>query len=459
VRQNANIKFLDFFGIIADFGLYTVIIRELSKDPENESESFNSMFSLRMVLAIGAFILASIFVYLVPEYRGTVIPIGVILSGIAMVVTFFNGTLTALLQRHWDMGFTSMGVVVGKVVQVILYLLLFLGIGAFASRGSISNFSFYLLFATGIIAVLITSWFTYSRSKKYVKLHFSVDFAKWKKIIIETFPYGLAIFLATVYLKIDVIMLSIMKGQYEVGIYGISAKLLEILMIFPQYFLNSLLPLFTLYLVTNRDRERFSLLMNKTFLVMSLMAFPIVAGGIGLSYPLIVAIGDPEYLSTAISYGSDTALRALLLTLPFTFFAQVFQYLLIVQKKHFSLLYINLFAVIINIGLNFIMIPKYGFMGAAWTTIISEIFALTFSFYFFRTDFKYDFPGVKMFSVLLISIFLGWLVKYLYDPTFLFIGNYNIPILIMLYGSLYLGFLFVFKLIDFDEIRSLFKKT
>ncbi len=403
--------------------------------------------------------MASIGVYFVPEYRGTIIPVGVILSGIAMVITFFNGTLTSLLQRHWDMGLTSIGVSLGKVVQVLLYLILFIWVGAFANRGGISDFSFYLLFATGIVSILVTVLFTYISSRKYVKLHFQVDFLKWIKIIKETFPYGIAIFLATVYLKVDVIMLSLMKGQYDVGIYGISAKLLEILMIFPQYLLNSLLPLFTLYLITSPDHTRFSKLMNRTLLTMSLMAFPIVAGGIGLSYPLIVAVGDPEYLSTATSFGSDTALRALLLTLPFTFFAQVYQYLLIVQKKHLSLLSINLIAVFINVGLNFIMIPKYGFMGAAWTTVVSEFFALCFSIYFFRTDFNYDLPYVNISFIFIVSVFLGWLVKYLYDPTFLIIGNFNIPILIGLYAVLYLAFIFIFKIVDINEMKALFKKS
>lgn len=453
-------KFLDFFGILADFGLYVVIIREMTKNPEKEQETFSNMFSLRMTLAILVYLIAVIAVYLTPQYRGTFIPFGVTIAGLAMIVTFFNGMLTAVLQRHLDMRITSLGIILGKVTQAIMFIGLFWYVGSlFTDTKGITESTFYNLFWIGLISSIIMTYITYTKARQYIKIEWNFDYEKWKKIIIETFPYGMAIFLGTVYLKIDVIMLSLMKGNFDVGIYGISTKLLEIIMIFPQYFLNSLLPIFTLILVTERSPEKFKVLIEKTLLVMGLLVFPIVFGGISLAYPIIATIGDPEYLSTATRVGADAALKIILLTLPFTFYSQVYQYLLISQKKHSALLFINLIAVIINVILNIIFIPKYGFMAAAITTVISEFFVLIVSYTMFRENMPYKLPLLKTGLIILISYILGQFIYAIYEPTFRWIYNYNMPFLIGLFGVLYVIAIFAFKIVDMDEIKSLLKKS
>ena len=68
--------------------------------------------------------------------------------------------------------------------------------------------------------------------------------------------------------------------------------------------------------------------------------------------------------------------------------------------------YILVFAVLLNIVFNFILIPKYGALGAAWTTLVTQFFSMLAQLILVKKEFgwKNDFKEIIRFSSFCISI-------------------------------------------------------
>ena len=81
-------QFLAFFGIIADFGIYTITVKEMSRDESKIPTILGNVMGLRTFLAILAMVLAVLAVFLVPRYENTLIPFGVLIATLATSLPF-----------------------------------------------------------------------------------------------------------------------------------------------------------------------------------------------------------------------------------------------------------------------------------------------------------------------------------------------------------------------------------
>ena len=97
--------------------------------------------------------------------------------------------------------------------------------------------------------------------------------------------------------------------------------------------------------------------------------------------PIIYFISDPEFVSGNVyAYGSDQAVRILMFAMLFSFINSLFGFTLVVLNKQVKLMYINAGAVIFNLIANVLLIPYFGFRGAAVVSVVSELIILIFTY-------------------------------------------------------------------------------
>ncbi len=119
-------------------------------------------------------------------------------------------------------------------------------------------------------------------------------------------------------------------------------------------------------------------------------------------------------------------------------------------KKTVYFTYINFFTAAVNLGLNFLLIPEYGWWGAAWSTVITYIVRASLCFYFSNRLHPLEFEGVRVAKLFVaggIAYYLGSLLD-LGSPM-LNLGLRVIP----LFG--FAGLLFLMKFFTDDEIRAI----
>ena len=348
-------EFLAFFGIAADLGLFTIAVKEMSEDEKQIPKIIGNILSLRTFLIVITMATAILAVFLIPKYAGTRVPLGVAIASLTVFFTILNGTISSVLQTKLKMEVASAANVLGKIVSVgtMLYVV-FYGFPNDTGTG------FYMLIASGILGAAVMFFTTNHYVKKITPLHYRFDLDLWQNVLKKSLPYGLALILNTIYFRIDSILISLIhpQGDEQLGIYAVAMKMLEQFAILPLYFMNSVLPVLTKAIKENSEKYR--TIIRHAFDFLAAMAFPVVVGGFILAFPIVFIVATPEFLSNLAEgfYGSDIALQILIFALLFQFLNVLFAFILISVDKQTKLLYVNAIGVIINLALNFAVIPK-----------------------------------------------------------------------------------------------------
>jgi len=461
-------QFLAFFGIIADFGIYTITVKEMSRDESRIPVILGNVMGLRTFLAIVAMGLAVLTVFLVPRYDNTLIPLGVLIATLATFFTLLNGTVSSVLQVHLKMQYATISLVLGKIVSV-----LYMGwVAYFAFTGDLINGFYHLLWA-GVLGNLVMFLVTAYYVRRFCKITYQFDFTYWKKVFFTSLPFGVALILNTIYFRLDVILMtfilphsqslggetacvSMLCSDTEIGLYGVAMRMLEMLVIIPVYFMNSVLPVMTRYI--EEQSEKIRSLMQYSFDFLVATGLPILVGGFILARPIIHFISDPQFLSgNMFTFGSDMAVRILMFAMLFSFVNALFGFTLVVLNKQVKLMFINAGAVLFNLIGNILVIPVWGFRGAAMTSVLSEIIILIFTYWAAQKVLGFHL-SVRTFirtfiaaAVMGVAVWIGF--EWMADMWFI----WQLAVLIPLGGLVYLLLMFKTKAIT-PEMMSLLRK-
>ncbi|MCI0663328.1 MAG: flippase, partial [Acidobacteria bacterium] len=183
----------------------------------------------------------------------------------------------------------------------------------------------------------------------------------------ESWPLILAGLSVVLYMKIDVVMLGKMSGDREVGLYSAASRLSEAFYFLPMIIVSSLTPMLLRARASGAEHYRASLL--KLYVLMVRLSLAIAVPFLILA-PMLVEI----------LYGSQYSESAAILQVHVWASVAVFlgvassQYLVAEGKQKLSL-YRTLVGLVINVGMNLVLIPEYGAMGAAIATLISYFVA------------------------------------------------------------------------------------
>ena len=183
-----------------------------------------------------------------------------------------------------------------------------------------------------------------------------------------------------------------------------------------------------------------------------MVAIPSVFGLSILSKQLLIVFSTPEIAQKSYLVLPVVALSVLLLGIT-VIVAQI----LSVKKKTKITGIIWIIAAFLNLGLNFIFIPKFGILGAAFTTLFAYtlVFILTWHYSFKELQFEMDwkFISKSIFASVLMALFILWFAP---------VGLLKTVITIILGALLYGILIFLFKGFDKKEIEFLkgfFKKV
>lgn len=345
------LAFLAFFSAISDLGLYSISTREISRPQADVKEIMGNIFTLRLVLSLAVFLISPLIVWFLPY--SIEVKYGIVIVAASFVFSSGYQILNGIFQKHLVMDRVAVGELVGKVVQVLVV------IWAVAQHLSFLWIIGSLLANMAVSFLIIFIW-----SRSFVKISLRFDFTYWKKFLWEAFPLGIASIITFFYFKMDTILLSVIKGSAEVGIYNAAYKVLENLTFFPSMVAGLVLPIFSESLETNR--ERFEMVAQKTFKFFLVVVLPTIVGAMFLSDDVVRLIGGGAFVS------SGNVLRILIFALGFIFFGNFFNAILIAGRKQKNLMWALLVAAVVNVSLNLWLIPYFSYWAAAATSVITE---------------------------------------------------------------------------------------
>ena len=350
-----SLTFLQFFGILADFGLVLVTSQMLAAHPRNQQNIIHNLFSFRLLTAFVIIGIAPIIVLLFPY------PIAVKQAVGLMTVMFFSISLqqifTGLFQEQLAMKWSVLAEVTSRILLIAgVALTMYLHLGFLAAILAIVFANVVQLFILALAGM------------KFISIKLSYDKKIWHEIIQKSYPIALAIFFNMIYLRSDILILSLQRSQAEVGLYGAAYKILDVLTQAPIMFMGLMLPILT-QLWVHKKTNQFKQMLQKSFRVFMIIGIPIIAGGLALAHPIMKLIAGNEFAA------SGTVAQILFLALIGGFLGALFGHVIVAINKQKHVIWIYTLVAAVALTGYLITIPTLGMVGAAWVTVLSELLA------------------------------------------------------------------------------------
>ena len=193
-------------------------------------------------------------------------------------------------------------------------------------------------------------------------------------ILKESFPFWFTTIFMSIYFKIDTVMLTFMKDYAATGWYNASYKIIDTLSFLPFVVITAIFPAMSKFHKNNKMLLK--ILYEKSFYYLTLLALPLGLGATLLADRIILFVYKQSFINSVI------VLQILVWALVLIFMNYIMGYLLnSVEKQKLFTLATGLCAVL-NVVLNFILIPLYSFIGASIATVITELFNFSMLYYF-----------------------------------------------------------------------------
>ena len=348
------ISFLQFFGILVDFGLTLTMIRMISDAGAEESRVASNIFTLRLVSGLVFFGAAAGIAQFFP-YPPSV-KAGIALGSLSFLGISLSSVLVGIFQKKLAVRLAATAEVAGR-------LLLFLGV-LFAARLGLS-----LLWVIGILVAsnLLQLSLSLVFAQKLVRVRPAFDLALWREIVRQSWPIGVSIAFNLVYLKGDVIILSLYRTQSEVGLYGAAYKILDVITIVPAVFMGLVLPVLT-QAWSGGDSETFKRRLGRAFDFLSLIALPLAVG------TQAVAADVMSFVAGSAFAASGRMLSILMLAGAMVFWSGLFGHAVVAMGLQKKMIWAYGLDAAVSLVLYLALIPRYGAAGAAWVTVFSETF-------------------------------------------------------------------------------------
>jgi O-antigen/teichoic acid export membrane protein len=344
------ISFVTLFGIFTDFGINTVIIREGAKNPEDTHNLIFSAMGLKYLMSLASMLAVIVFALFTP-YSFEVKAL-IALMSITLLMGGIGSMFSAVFNIYQDMKYIS-------IIQI-------------AERTTFASFALIFLIAglgvPGVIlAIIIAAFvslvlsFVLSRRIHYYKLNFRpiLDYT----LLMPAFWFGIAGLLGTVWQRVDTIMLSLLTNMTQVGLYTPAVNYVGIGDMAVLALTGAFFPIVSRMVHERRVSKKELAKYLGYFAVAGLV---IVAVTYAFGGELMILAFGPKYAESIVFINILIIGFAVnLVTIPTSLLLDATNN----QKVHvLNATYLTG----VNVGLNLILIPAMGALGAAYATTISQ---------------------------------------------------------------------------------------
>jgi len=362
---NFALSFVALFSFIAVFGTNHIIIKDLTEKKYDTSVVLGSNFLVRIVLSILTLIISQTFSLILYDINVNII---VFIFNINTVLCC-SDIISYYAQSKVQNKYISISKVISTTVFSIIKLLVVI------LDYNIKIYAISYLIETIVYSILL--YFSYKKIKDEGIIKWSID----KKYILDLLKkskyYALSSLMITIYLKIDQVMLgTIFTDKSQVGIYSAAVRISEIWTFVPLSIITSYKPI----IIKNKTKNivAYNDSLQKLYNVISIVCF---------SFTIAICIFGK--LGISILYGDDYLLAYIpLVILTFGIWVGTlgnvhYIWMTCENKEKYSLLY-SFNGCMANIILNVILIPKFGIIGAAIATLVSQVFSNIIAFLFIK---------------------------------------------------------------------------
>jgi PST family polysaccharide transporter len=354
---NYGMAFVSLFTPIFTLGLDDVVVRHLVRESSNKSEILGTTFGLKLIGGIVSILLVVACIFLLNENQVITIWLVAIL---AMTGIFRSAdTIDLWFQSQVQSKYS----VIAKNIAYLLSTLL--KVGLILTKAPLLAFAWatlaeIIMGAIGLMAIY--------QAKGFFRLsHWKWSLTTAKNLLRESFPLIFSGFAILIFMKIDQIMLGQMKGNSEVGIYSAAVRISELWYFIPTTIVSSVAP--AIYAAKEKSEHHYYKRIGQLLRLLTYISLAISIPMTFLSKNIVLLMFGDGFTEA----GSILAVHI---------WASLFVFMGVATSPWFIAEGLNnvslgktLLGAILNVILNFLLIPSYSGLGAAIATIVSQAVA------------------------------------------------------------------------------------
>ena len=391
-----NFSFLLQFFL--DFGIQNFNSQYIASNRDRFESEFHSILGTKVLLTLCFYLVLIIgfFTFGFPLLGfKIVLLIGAQIIALSFLL-FIRGNISALGYFRADSILSSLD----KFILVILlgWLLYF---SEYRSSFEILHFLYAQIFSTVLTLIVAIAFLYYKKLSLRIKISFSYS----KQLLKKSYPFALVLLLMSLYTRMDGVMLErfIDDNGKQAGIYASGYRIMDALNMVGFLFATLLLPMFAHIKRTKEqnDLARIALLTISVIVTLATLACIFYASEI-MSWLYIAADGYYTQVFRVLT-GCFATISI----------AYVFGTMITASGNLKKLNIIYGLGIIVNWSLNMILIPKYLALGAAWTTLATQVFVLSGLMFLAVKDLRWQIDATALLKMLLFVVSSACLFYYL----------------------------------------------
>lgn len=420
-RYTTLVAYSAIVSVVADFGLDPLYTREVARHPDSQPRFLGTVF-------LGKLPLAAVAVVIFGLALGSAGLGGLLLPAAALLVlTTYSQLLRNTFFAVGRVEFEAIAIVCEITIQAAAIFggaKLGFGVGFFVAAYA-ASFGFTTVYCLVVIKLFRLGGL---RPRFDPRL-----FRTWIRLGL---PFALASFLTNVYWKADVPILQHFHPYAEVGWYQFAYKPFESLQFVPLAVQTVVYPLLAVY--HQQSPERVEPAYTRFFKMLLLLGWPLTIG----TFVLVQPVGHVFRLYPE----SEPALRILALAIVFLFVNSAFIAMMSAMDRQDLFAWATGIAVVVNVGLNLALIPRFGYLAASATTVVTEAALALVGWWFVRRRYRLRWARVSW-RPLLAGLVMGAVLV----P----VASYPIYICAPIGAAVYVAAVFLLRAVDRDELQLL----
>ena len=422
-----------YFILLATLGVANYGTKEVSANRKNIQPIFWGIYSLQVVAAFISIVLYLLLCWSVPSMQN---PVAYILG-------------LSLLSKGLDISWLFQGLEDFRKITIRNITVKLLGIlSIFLFVKTPNDLYLYVFLLTGFeLLGQLSMWLP---AKEFIgKPHFDVVHAKEHlKPVILLFLPQIAI---SLYVTLDRTMLGALSSTKDVGIYDQALKIINILLTIVTSLGSVMLPRVS-SLLSSGDYKAVNKMHEMSFLIYNLIIFPIIAG---------MLIVNKDFVNFFLGKDFQEARVAIDIMIARMFFIGWTNIMgiqiLIPHNKNREFMLSTTIPAFVSVGLNLLLIPSLGFIGASITSVLTEALVWVIQYYYTRSYLK-EVPILSSMLKIILSSSLMYIILLLLQPLLKFSSVVNVGIYGILGAVFYISFILVFRVVNIKELKEQFLK-
>jgi O-antigen/teichoic acid export membrane protein len=338
---------------VSTLGTDAILTREVARRPAATRDLFWSGVTVKVTLGAAAVGIA-VAVGIVGRY-GRPVEVAIGLFALTAVLDNLTKAIGAVFQAHDDLWPATLAQLLERGFVALAGIAL-----VAAGAGLVDVAAIYVAGAAAGVAYMARAL----RRRGIGPGPIRVPRARLRWLVVTSLPVAVGVLFGAILFRLDATILSFIKGNEAVGVYGIATQLLESTLFISFAFVSAMVP--TLARLGTDTRPSLGSAYEGALKVLVTLLLPIGIGFVFFARPVIHLLYAGSYSSAVMPMkliGGAAALYGV---------SYLSSYLLIAQSRTMLVGWVTAAVALLNVALNLALIPRYSFDGAAVTTSITE---------------------------------------------------------------------------------------